>query len=162
MEMSQSVLGPRAVSGSMALQQEESGLMSMAHVTTKGPADGLWSGLLPVTMLVSEGCAKLAPPLTDCRIPLSTRKNWPPNLTLAVLESWPWWFGCGRVGRLTNSAITQAQILGFELTHSDIYPIYDLPKGVKEHWFCRSKVVGSPRHRAATGYPRGVPVRVQY
>ena len=56
-------------------------------------------------------------------------------MTLGVLagtvqESSPWWYGCGRAGGMT-SATTQAQIQGFELAHSNIYPIYELPEDVK-------------------------------
>ena len=53
------------------------------------------------------------------------------ELARAVLESWPWWCGCRRAGRLTNSATTQAQIQGFELAHPNIYPIYELLECVK-------------------------------
>ena len=48
------------------------------------------------------------------------------ELARAVLESSPWWCGCRRAGRLTNSATTQAQIQGFELAHPNIYPTYEL------------------------------------
>ena len=54
----------------------------------------------------------MRPPLTDCAAEL--------------LESLPW--GCR--GGLTNSA-TQAQIQGFELAYSNIYPIYYLLEYVK-------------------------------
>ena len=36
-----------------------------------------------------------------------------------------------KAGRLTNSDTTQAQIQGFELTHSNIYPIYEQLEHVK-------------------------------
>lgn len=53
------------------------------------------------------------------------------ELTKAKLESWPWWYGCGRAGKLTNSAITQAQIQGFEVAQPNIYPIYELLEHLK-------------------------------
>ena len=53
------------------------------------------------------------------------------ELARAVLESSPWWCGCRRAGRLTNSATTQAQIQGFELAHPNIYPIYELLECMK-------------------------------
>lgn len=39
------------------------------------------------------------------------------GLAGAVLESSSWWCGQGRVGRLTSSAIIQAQVQGFETSH---------------------------------------------
>ena len=53
------------------------------------------------------------------------------ELAGAVLETLPWWYGCGRTGRLTNSATTQAQIQGFELAHLYIYIIYERLECVK-------------------------------
>ena len=53
------------------------------------------------------------------------------GLARAVLESSPWWCGCRRAGRLTNSATIQAQIQGFELAHPNIYPIYELLECMK-------------------------------
>ena len=49
----------------------------------------------------------------------------------AVLKSWPWGWECRRAGRLTNSAITQDQVQGFDLAHPNIYLIYELLKYVK-------------------------------
>lgn len=43
------------------------------------------------------------------------------ELAKAGLEISPWLCDCGRAGRLTNSAITQTQIQGFELAHPNIY-----------------------------------------
>ena len=56
------------------------------------------------------------------------------KLSLVVwgLESWPWWCECGRAGRLTNSATTQAQIQGFELAQPSTDPICELLKHEKE------------------------------
>lgn len=39
--------------------------------------------------------------------------------------------GCRRAGRLTNSAIIQTQIQGFELAYFQIYSIYELLECVK-------------------------------
>jgi hypothetical protein len=83
------------------------------------------------------------------------------ELAGSVLESWSWWWEFRRAGGLTNSATTQAQIQGFELADPNIYPIYELLELMKD-WSGRSKTAGSPRHRAATGYLRGVPVLIQY
>ena len=60
------------------------------------------------------------------------------GLTSVVLESLPWWCGCGRAGGLTNSATIQ----GFELAHPNIYPMYELLEHVKG-WSCRPKAAGS-------------------
>ena len=49
----------------------------------------------------------------------------------AVMESWPWWRGHGRAGKLTNSATTQVLIQAFELAHPNIYPISELLEHVK-------------------------------
>ena len=46
-------------------------------------------------------------------------------------ESWPQWRGCRRSGGLTNSDISQAQIQVFDLAHSNICPIYELPEFMK-------------------------------
>ena len=54
------------------------------------------------------------------------------ELVGAVLESSLWWCGFRRACGLTNSPTTQAQIRGFELTHTNIYPIYELLEHVKE------------------------------
>ena len=54
------------------------------------------------------------------------------ELAGAVLESPPWWCGCRRAGRLTSSAITQAQIQGFKMVHPNIYPTDELPEYMKE------------------------------
>jgi hypothetical protein len=53
------------------------------------------------------------------------------ELAGAVLKSLPWWYRCGRAGRLTNLSTTQAQILGFELAHPNICCIYELLKVMK-------------------------------
>ena len=53
------------------------------------------------------------------------------KLARAVLETFPWWCGCRRAGRLISSATTQAQIQVFELAHPSIYPIYELLECVK-------------------------------
>ena len=50
------------------------------------------------------------------------------ELTKAVLESSSFCFGCGRGGGLVSSNITQAQIHGFQLSHANIYLIYELLK----------------------------------
>ena len=42
------------------------------------------------------------------------------DIARAVMESLPWCYGSRRAG-LTTSAITQAQIQGFELAHTNIY-----------------------------------------
>jgi hypothetical protein len=47
------------------------------------------------------------------------------------MESWPWWRGHGRAGKLTNSATTQVLIQAFELAHPNIYPISELLEHVK-------------------------------
>ena len=49
----------------------------------------------------------------------------------AVVETLPWWYESRRAGGLTTSAITQAQIQGFELVHPNIYLIYELLEHVK-------------------------------
>jgi hypothetical protein len=73
------------------------------------------------------------------------------ELAGAVLESSPWWYGCGKVGGLTSSATSHAQIQGFELAHPNIYLlIYELLNSV-EGWSCRPKAAKSPRDRATTG-----------
>jgi hypothetical protein len=54
------------------------------------------------------------------------------ELAGAVLESLPWWCGYGKAGGLTSSAISQAQIQGFELTYPNIHPINELLECVKE------------------------------
>ena len=41
--------------------------------------------------------------------------------------------------RLTNLATTQAHIQGFELTHSNIYPIYDLLEHMKVAVLCNRR-----------------------
>lgn len=48
-----------------------------------------------------------------------------------MLEGSPWWYGPRRVGRLINSATSQAQNQGLELADPNIYPIYDLLEHVK-------------------------------
>ncbi|KAL6031296.1 hypothetical protein STEG23_033891 [Scotinomys teguina] len=63
---------------------------------------------------------------------------------------------------LTNSATTQVQIQGYESTHPNIHPTHELLEHIKGGRFRISKAVGYPQHRAATGYPRGVPVKTQY
>jgi hypothetical protein len=46
-------------------------------------------------------------------------------------ENWQSWHGYRRAGGQTNSAITQAQVYDFELSHPNIFPIYDLLEYVK-------------------------------
>ena len=53
------------------------------------------------------------------------------ELARAVLEGSPWWCGCRRAGGLTSSDTSQAQNQGFELTHPNIYSIYELLEPVK-------------------------------
>jgi hypothetical protein len=74
------MLPPRAMSGSMTLQWLESVNVSGRCYHQK-PCRCPWSGLLPGAMLMSRGCAVLAPPLT-----------W------AQWESWPWGCDSGRAG----------------------------------------------------------------
>ena len=81
----------------------------MGTITTKGHAEVPSLGCQPGAMLMSVGCAVLAPPLT-----------W------AVQDTWPWWCEHGRAARLIHSATTQAQIQGLELAQPSIYPIYEL------------------------------------
>ena len=53
------------------------------------------------------------------------------ELAWAVLESSPWWCRCRRAGGLTNVVTFQVYIQGFELTHSNIYLLYDLLERLK-------------------------------
>ena len=55
MVKSRLVLSPRAVFGSMALEQQGSVSMSVTHVTTNGPYGLPLSGLLPGTLLMFKG-----------------------------------------------------------------------------------------------------------
>ena len=125
---------------------------------------------------------ELAPLLTGC-------SHCPPHLAWAAQWRWPWWHWCERTaprvwewgatalhvgspkeltwwpghrrsGGLTNWATTQAQIQDFELAHLTSTPsvnFWSLWRGGS----CRTKVAGSPWHRAITEYPRGVSVRMQ-
>lgn len=59
---SELVLPMRAMSGSVAMQQQGSVWLTLLRKT-------VWTflvGLLLGTLLLSEGCAKLAPPLISC------------------------------------------------------------------------------------------------
>lgn len=60
---------------SVAMQQQGSVLVSIAHVTTKDHMD------FPGTMLMSKSSAELAPLLTDC----STQESWHHPLLAATL-----------------------------------------------------------------------------
>lgn len=71
----------------------------------------------------------------------------------SVTWTWESWYG-----GMTNSATTEAQILGFELANSKIFFTYKLMEYVKgpnlqNHIYRISRVIA--------GYPRGVSVRVQ-
>jgi hypothetical protein len=77
------------------------------------------------------------------------------------IESSPWWCRCQRAGGLSDLATSQLLIQGFELPDPNNYPIYDLLDLTKET-SCNSKAEGSLKHKATTGYPRGVPKRIQY
>jgi hypothetical protein len=50
---------------------------------------------------------------------------------MAGQESLPRWCGCGRVGRLSNSDTSQAQIQDFGLAQPNIYPIDELLEYMK-------------------------------
>jgi hypothetical protein len=68
---------------------------------------------------------------------------------------------CKRAGSLISSATTQAQIQGFELSHSNITPT---SVNCWHMWRDTSYTLiatGFPWHRATTGYLRVVPVRIQ-
>ena len=54
-----------------------------------------------------------------------------PPLPWKVQESWPLCCGLGKAVRLTNSATTQVQIWGFELSHPNNYPVYELLEHMK-------------------------------
>lgn len=53
------------------------------------------------------------------------------EVTGAGLKSSFWWCGYCRASKLTNSATTQVQIQGFELTHPNSCSIYELLECVK-------------------------------
>lgn len=61
---------------------------------------------------------------------------------VVCMESWscPFPGHCSRAGRLTNSATTETQILGFELAHLNVYLTYELLEGGD----CRSRATESP------------------
>lgn len=66
----------------------------------------------------------------------------------------------GRAGWLTNSATTQAQIQGLELTHPNIYLRHELLECVKEPILqiqsCRITMT-----QGTTEYLKGIPVRIK-
>jgi hypothetical protein len=67
----------------------------------------------------------------------------------------------GRAGRLNNSAITQAQIQGFELAHLNIYPIYELLEHMKGLVLQIQSFMVS-RTQGNIGYWRGLLVEIHY
>jgi hypothetical protein len=68
-------------------------------------------------------------------------------LAWTVLENLPWWCQYKRVGSLTNSATTEAQIQGSNLAHP-ISPPSMICWSVWKGCFCRTKATGSPWHEA--------------
>ena len=79
---------------------------------------------------------------TKVSLPLETaweQESWLWHLPGAALhkvaetvhESSHKWCGCGRSGRLTNSCTTRTQTRDFELSHPNIYPIYELLEHMK-------------------------------
>lgn len=109
---------PRAASGSVALLH----LGYLANVTNKGHTDFL-SGLPSEYTLMTKCHAELALPLTSYCTVASTmmwEQNW----------SYPSPGQFRRVGRLTNSATTQAQIQGFELACPNVHPMLEHLMGV--------------------------------
>lgn len=110
---------PRVISGSVALLH----LGYLANVTNKGHTDFL-SGLQSEYTLMTECHAELAPPLTiHCTVAptmMWEQENW----------SCPSPGQFRRVGRLTNSATTQAQIQGFELACPNVHPMLEHLMGV--------------------------------
>lgn len=59
---------------------------------------------------------------------------------------------------MTNSATTQAQIQGFELTHPNIYLRHELLECMKEPVL----QIQSCRITMTTEYLKGIPVRIKY
>lgn len=82
------------------------------------------------------------------------QKCWPHPLS----ESWPWWQGFRRA---INSATTEGQIRGCELSYFNIYPKYELLELIKGQ-VLQPKLQNLHQHRATTGYQRGVLVKLQY
>jgi hypothetical protein len=83
------------------------------------------------------------------------------KLPRAILERSAWWCEYRRARGQTNSATTQAQIQGFELTHPNICMTYELLEHMK--WLVLQ--IQSCRISNAQGDNRifkGVPVRIQY
>ena len=90
------------------------------------------------------------------------------KLTSAVWKSSSQWCRYKKAGGMINSATTQAQILDFELTHPQIYLIYELLVSVKglvlqiQHCrFCGWVPIRIPQSEVLPGYRRP-PVKVQY
>lgn len=98
--------------------------------------------------LVSLG--ELMLPLANCH----RQKCWPHPLS----ESWPWWQGFRRA---INSATTEGQIRGCELSYFNIYPKYELLELIKGP-VLQPKLQNLHQHRATTGHQRGVLVKLQY
>ena len=48
-----------------------------------------------------------------------------------MLESLPWWCKCQRDDVLTSLATNKALIWGFELSHPNNYPVYELLEHMK-------------------------------
>lgn len=74
----------------------------------------------------------------------------------------PWWWERGRASGLSNPVTTQAQNQVYELAHPNTHPICEHMKSSWDIWRgcpCRCKAAGYSWHKAATGYPRGVPMR---
>ena len=114
--------------------------MFVAYISTRDHMD-----IPGWTMLISKGCTQLAQRLIGGRAGPAPHLDSTVVMTLVAgtrdklslrCESWgasytplpagrtPWWCGCRRAGRLTNLATIWAQIQGFELAHSNTYPIY--------------------------------------
>jgi hypothetical protein len=91
-----------------------------------------WGRDAPTLLSPPEAVGRAGPGVMTAReltLPLTSAVAWG-ELARVVLESPPWWCSCGRAGRLTNSATTQGQIRGSELTHPNMDPIYELLKRV--------------------------------
>ena len=70
------------------------------------------------------------------------------SLVMWVQESW----------QHDQLSFDPGQIQGFKLVYPSVYPISELLEFVTEPVL----QIPSCRHRATTGYMRGVPVRIQY
>lgn len=148
---------PRATSGSMVLPQLGSVLISMAHVITGGHKNHACSNpraalswhrpslaLRDLVLPLNGHCSKKTGPTLRKAGPVPSPRTW---------ESWflhsPDW------------GQSQTHIQGFELAHSNIYHICDLPECVKELVLLNHSYRISMT-RATAGYQRGVLVRVWY